>query len=1196
MRLQRHHPTSRLALVTVIVLVSWLVPLRSNPAHADTTTVPAWQVVASPVIPSSDSVLNGVSTDSPKDAWAVGYSDRKSLIERWDGNAWAIKAGAGLQLGTNGSASLNSVAAISDRDVWAVGCIVGHPLIEHWNGQSWSLEASPYQGQACLYGVAATSSRDVWAVGTTRPSDPALSYEVGTLVLHYDGHSWSTLGISPVGTGADALMAVAADAPNDVWAVGWWADKDPRPGYFLKPSGNLVVHWNGKSWTETRAPNADYTNALLGVAAASPTDVWAVGRAETNPTVPPDIRSGEVLHLTAGKWTAQKGFGIELDGVAATSPKNAWMVGGSLDKTGNDITAIYSSTGVGAAPGSVSGYLDGVARIPGGGLWAVGGLEDVNAGDFTPLIMQPQRAVNTTVDSHDVNPGDGVCADANGLCSLRAAIEETNAEGSGTVSFDIKGSGVQTIHLTLGPLQLNKGINVDGTTQKGYAGTPLIKVVGKASDDAFVLDSDSFIKGLIVDGARYGIVLNGRDNTVDLNYIGVDESGGRAQGNQIGVLVKGAGNTIGDASTSPANVISGNTQDGISILGPGAVANTVIGNDVGTDRAGLKAIPNVRVGVRIAGAPSNTIGTQNRTFPHPRLAGNLISGNGETGVFISGAHASYNDVGGNKVGTDVQGMAAIPNGATGAGKVSRAGIYVSAPNNYIGGFYRVESNLISGNTGDGIVVADSGSKGNTIQGDLIGTTADGTKSNGNTGAGVHIVDAPETTIGGSTGPGCSNACNLVSGNKGDGISISGQAASGTRIEGNFIGTDLELLNQAALPNQNGVFIQNGPGTIIGGYNAKTDLNGRGGSGDTAGNLISGNRANGIVITGAQAKGNAIRGNLIGTDWFGSLRLPNGFNGVTIAQAPGNVVGGGGYGNVIAANAENGVAIIGPASFGNQVQGNRIGVEVNDKALGNRQAGVSILNAPRNSIGNPSATTPARECTLLCNVIAGNGADGVSISGQNASDNKVTGNFIGINRTGTDPQGNGGAGIKVDGATETIDQGNVISDNGQAGIQLNNAGKDNVLGNYIGTDSQGFREQANQGGGILVKKSSAPIYIGAPGGVVVSKHWAHPHCLNTCNLISANHGQGGIYLDGASGVVIQGDEIGAAVDGTPSLPNAGTAVYLGGPDNTVGGDSKQNQNYIAAPNPAGAIVIGRRPSGGGPFPGNIVENNIVVKST
>ncbi|HMD46084.1 MAG TPA: CSLREA domain-containing protein, partial [Acidimicrobiales bacterium] len=58
--------------------------------------------------------------------------------------------------------------------------------------------------------------------------------------------------------------------------------------------------------------------------------------------------------------------------------------------------------------------------------------------------------VTTTVDSHDAAPGDGVCADATGHCSLRAAIDEANAQPSGTTTTVTVPPGTYT--LTLGPL------------------------------------------------------------------------------------------------------------------------------------------------------------------------------------------------------------------------------------------------------------------------------------------------------------------------------------------------------------------------------------------------------------------------------------------------------------------------------------------------------------------------------------------------------------------------------------------------------------------------------------------------------------------------------------------------------------------------------------------------------------------------
>src|SRR5882762_10955183 len=49
------------------------------------------------------------------------------------------------------------------------------------------------------------------------------------------------------------------------------------------------------------------------------------------------------------------------------------------------------------------------------------------SGGATPVVFAASFTVNTQSDTHDVNPGDGQCADADGNCSLRAAIEESNA-------------------------------------------------------------------------------------------------------------------------------------------------------------------------------------------------------------------------------------------------------------------------------------------------------------------------------------------------------------------------------------------------------------------------------------------------------------------------------------------------------------------------------------------------------------------------------------------------------------------------------------------------------------------------------------------------------------------------------------------------------------------------------------------------
>ena len=70
-------------------------------------------------------------------------------------------------------------------------------------------------------GVAAAAANDVWAVGTSTTAGTAQ-----TLILHWDGATWTTVS-SPNGPGLDnALYGVAAIATSDVWAVGNYTEVD----------------------------------------------------------------------------------------------------------------------------------------------------------------------------------------------------------------------------------------------------------------------------------------------------------------------------------------------------------------------------------------------------------------------------------------------------------------------------------------------------------------------------------------------------------------------------------------------------------------------------------------------------------------------------------------------------------------------------------------------------------------------------------------------------------------------------------------------------------------------------------------------------------------------------------------------------------------------------------------------------------
>ena len=144
-------------------------------------------------------------------------------------------------------------------------------------------------------------------------------------------------------------------------------------------------------------------------------------------------------------------------------------------------------------------------------------------------------------------------------------------------------------------------------------------------------------------------IAGGEGSTVKGNFIGTDVTGQSDIGNaNHGVLLtagtffgvtstKTIDNTIGGTETGAGNLISGNLGNGVSIE-KGATLNFVLGNLIGTDTTGKKALPNEGDGVRIDNTADNTIGGTKAK------AGNVISGNTGNGVAIHG-------IGTNKDGT-----------------------------------------------------------------------------------------------------------------------------------------------------------------------------------------------------------------------------------------------------------------------------------------------------------------------------------------------------------------------------------------------------------------------------------------------------------------------------------------------------------------------------------------------------------------
>ena len=173
----------------------------------------------------------------------------------------------------------------------------------------------------------------------------------------------------------------------------------------------------------------------------------------------------------------------------------------------------------------------------------------------------------------------------------------------------------------------------------------------------------------------------------------------------------------------------------------------------------------------------------------------------------------------------------------------------------VGGTNAGDGNVISGNTGWGIMLQQSTASGNKIVGNVIGTSADGSTALPNGSGGVWVLDAPNTTIGGS-GVGAGNS---IGGNGGSGIVVEGSSSTGGVIQGNEIGV--------SQPNTaDGIHVGNGVTALT--------------IGGDAGNTIRSNAGAGIAVFGPSTAATGVRISGNGIDGNGGLGIDLGSDGVT----------------------------------------------------------------------------------------------------------------------------------------------------------------------------------------------------------------------------------------------------------------------------------------------------------------------------
>lgn len=484
-----------------------------------------------------------------------------------------------------------------------------------------------------------------------------------------------------------------------------------------------------------------------------------------------------------------------------------------------------------------------------------------------------------------------------------------------------------------------------------------------------------------------------------------------------------------------AVVIDGTTQPGGS---PGVPSIFLLGGTK-EDRVGLIVTGG---GTTIKNLGFITFGSNTNTSH----AVELVSGGGNT---LVGNWFGINQTGARK-------------------KISGDDILIQdSSNNIIGGSTAGERNIFSASGDHGIAVFGT-SSGNHIVGNFIGTDSTGTLTGlGSFNGGILIASPGNLVVG-----------NLISGNGGSEVVISGASANGNTLEGNLIGTN--AAGSAALDINSfsaGIRINNGASSnTIGGPNVAQR------------NIISGNGNSGIIIN-ANSNSNQIVGNYVGTNISGLTAVANQSHGVFISGSSTLVSN-----NLISGNLSNGVGVNGfniiPAPTDNVIQGNLIGTNASGvSAIPNLAAGVSVFEAANTRVGGG----------LLAqrNIISANKQQGIVITDQSSIGTVIQGNYIGITADGTAALGNGDDGVQLNGAMNTTiggdalaGEGNTISGNGGNGINLQR-----VFGGF-GLPSDGVIIEGNMVG-------AKPLAPGQTPGRAGATQYFGPGFINDKNGVNGN---------------------------------------------------------------------------------------------
>jgi CSLREA domain-containing protein len=541
----------------------------------------------------------------------------------------------------------------------------------------------------------------------------------------------AALTVSVVLTAFELATASAANA--GMWVVTSSADTGGACTYFCTLRAAISAansSTGGDQITFNIAPNQP---SLISVGAGASNPLPAITGSDvtidamTQPGTlirldDPDVGGGESGFVVEGQRVAIKGFRItrfDAFGILIHNGSESDVVIGNWIGTADGVTA----AGTGAAGILIDGGTGGNTIDHNVLAGASAGSDGIDVHNSSNNILTGNY-VGMTADGFSRLPNADTGIEINGD-SQRNRIGGVTAAERNVVSGN-SGIGVQLLGILQpdGRCQAPQnnlvegnylGVNAAGKKPSPYgnqgAGLEMgvcaqKNTVGGTAAGAANVASGNHDDGIQLDGGTGPAgTANVCNNTIQGNIVGLDPSGSSTRPNVDDGIDIGRGscnNLVGGSVTGARNIVGGNQSDGVDVhekndAGAGTNGNSIVGNLIGLAANGSTPVANLQNGVHLR-----------FTVQDNRVDGNVIAGNGGSGVLIETASARSNTIINNTIGT-------LSDGTTPRGNDSY-GVYVTLGANG----NRIEANTIAGNALDGVAIEQvSGSTTQTRQNPII---------------------------------------------------------------------------------------------------------------------------------------------------------------------------------------------------------------------------------------------------------------------------------------------------------------------------------------------------------------------------------------------------------------------------------------------------------------------------------------------